>query len=96
MYKKIQNIFFSVIFFIFLFFVTKYYFSEQNLIFTNKSRTSYLTTLQKSKEDLPILKNDTDNVVFYIDDLENFKDKRKKRQAFFYDEAPSLETPSTV
>ena len=79
MYKKIKNIFFLIIFFSFIFLVTKYYFSEQNEIFTNKSRSLYLMTLGDDKNNLPILENDTNNIIIYIDDLEDFKKKRKKR-----------------
>ena len=79
MYKKIKNILFLIIFFSFIFLVTKYYFSEQNEIFTNKSRSLYLITLGNDKNNLPILENDTNNIIAYIDDLEDFKKKRKKR-----------------
>ena len=77
--KKIINIFFLISFFIFIFLVTKYYFSEQNLIFTNKSRSLYSLTLNKYANNLPLLKNDTNNIIIYINDLEEFKNKRKKR-----------------
>ena len=79
MYKKIKNIFFLATFFSFIFLVTKHYFSEQNIIFTNKSRSSYLMTLNIGKNNLPVLKNDTSNIIVYINDLEDFKKKRKKR-----------------
>ena len=79
MYRKIKNIFFLIIFFNFVFFVTKYYFSEQNVIFTNKTRTSYSLMSNKDKNNLPVLKNDTDNIIVYKSDLEEFKKKRKKR-----------------
>jgi len=79
MFKKITNIFFLISFFIFIFLVTKYYFSEQNLIFTNKSRSLYSLTLNKYANNLPLLKNDTNNIIIYINDLEEFKNKRKKR-----------------
>jgi hypothetical protein len=79
MFKKIINIFFLISFFIFIFLVTKYYFSEQNLIFTNKSRSLYSLTLNKYEDNLPLLKNDTNNIIIYINDLEEFKNKRKKR-----------------
>jgi len=79
MFKKIKNISFLVIFFAFIFLVTKYYFSEQNIVFTNKSRSSYLITLRNGENNLPVLKNDTDDVIVYINDLEYFKKKRKKR-----------------
>ena len=79
MYKKIKNISFVVIFFSFTFLIIKHYFSEQNIIFTNKSRSSYSWTLVTNNKDLPLLKNDTDNIIIYINDLEDFKNKRKKR-----------------
>ena len=79
MFKKIINIFFLISFFIFIFLVTKYYFSEQNLIFINKSRSLYSLTLNKYANNLPLLKNDTNNIIIYINDLEEFKNKRKKR-----------------
>jgi len=79
MYMKIKNIFFLITFFTFIFLVTKYYFSEQNIIFTNKSRSSYLLKLNNGKNNLPVLKNDTNNIIVYINDLEDFKNKRKKR-----------------
>ena len=79
MFKKIANIFFLISLFTFMFLVTKHYFSEQNLIFTNKSRSSYSLTLNKYGNNLPLLKNDTDNIVIYKNGLEEFKSKRKKR-----------------
>ena len=79
MYKKIKNIFFLITFISFIFFVTNYYFSEQNFIFTNKSRSSYLVTLSNGQNNLPVLKNDTNNIIVYKTDLEEFKKKKKKR-----------------
>ena len=79
MSKKIINIFFLISFITFIFLVTKYYFSEQNIILANKSRSSYSLTLRKYESNLPLLKNDTNNIIIYIDDLEEFINKRKKR-----------------
>ena len=79
MYKKIKNIFFLATFFTFIFLITKYYFSEQNIIFTNKSRSSYSLILNKNEVNLPLLKNDTNNIIIYKNDLEEFKKKRRKR-----------------
>ena len=58
--------------------MTKYYFSEQNVIFTNKSRSSYLSALNDDKNNLPVLENDTSNIIVYINDLEDLKKKKKK------------------
>jgi len=79
MYKKIKNIFFLVTFSTFIFLVTKFYFSEQNIKFTNKSRSLFLLDSNNNRNNLPLLKNNTNNIIVYIDDLEDFKKKRKKR-----------------
>ena len=79
MSKKIINIFFLISFITFIFLVTKYYFSEQNIILTNKSRSSYSLMLSKYEINLPLLKNDTNNIIIYKNGLEEFKNKRKKR-----------------
>ena len=79
MYKKIQNIFFLESFFTFIFLVTKHYFSEKNIMFTNKSRTSYSLSVINDNKNLPILKNDTNNIIVYKNDLDEFNKKRKKR-----------------
>ena len=79
MFKKIINTFFLISFFTFIFLITKYYFSEQNLIFTSKSRSSHFLILNKNEVNLPLLKNDTNNIIIYKNGLEEFKNKRKKR-----------------
>ena len=79
MNNRIKNAFFLIIFFIFIFLISKYYFSEQNIVFINQSRSSYETSLDNDKNNLPVLKNDTNNTIIYVSDLENFKNKRKKR-----------------
>ena len=79
MYYRIKNIFFLIIFFTFIFLILKHYFSEQNIAFTNQSRLSYKTSLDNDEINLPVLKNNTNNTIIYVNDLENFKNKRKKR-----------------
>ena len=79
MSKKFKNIFYLISFFIFTFLVSKHYFSEQNVIFTSKSRSSYSWSINEDNKNLPILANDTKNIITYKNDLEEFKKKRKKR-----------------
>ena len=79
MNNRIKNSFFLIIFFVFIFLISKHYFSEQNIIFTNQSRSSYETSLEYNKNDLSVLRNDTNNILIYVNDLDNFKNKRKKR-----------------
>ena len=74
---KIKNIFFLITFLIFSLLIVKKYFSTKNIVFTNKSRSSY--ALNNNLINLPILKNDTKNIIIYKNELEIFNLKRKKR-----------------
>ena len=76
MIKNIKNISFLLLIIVFIFFLGNYYFSDVNIIFTNKSRSSYALS---NNQNLPVLKNDTSNVIIYKNDLEIFKNKRKER-----------------
>ena len=87
MSKKIKNIFFLISFVSFIFFLTKYYFSEKNLILTNKSRSSYSLALKKYEDNLPLLENNTNNIITYIDDLVHgvmcvIEEEKAKNQTF--------------
>ena len=76
MLKKIKSIFYLLIFVVFLGLIVSFYFSEKNIINTNKIRSIYSVKLNTA-EGLPILKNDTSNIIEYSDDIELYK-KRKK------------------
>ena len=79
MFNKVKKIFFFITLLTFLFLISKYYFSEKNIIFTNKSRSYLLVNLADNSEDIPLLKNDTEDIIVFLGDLEDFKKKKKKR-----------------
>jgi len=79
MYKKVINTFFLISLFTLIFLVFRHYISEKNIILINKSRSSFSLTQIQESMNLPILINDTDNIIIYKNDLEEFKKKRKKR-----------------
>ena len=60
-----------------------FYFSEENIIATNKSRSSYEYGLKFDLKDLPLIKNDTKNIIEYSDDVEIFK--KSKKSYIFWD-----------
>ena len=76
MIMQFKNIIFLMSFIIFTLLTVNYYFSEENMILINKSRSTYALTLYNN---LPLLKSDTNNIIVYKNDLEEFKKKRKKR-----------------
>jgi len=78
MLKKLKNIFYLGSFFIFIVLITRFYFSDQNIRETNKSRSFYSVELNSNTQNLPLLKNDTNNIIEYIDDIEVYKKKKKK------------------
>ena len=79
MIKKVTNIFCLIFFFIFVFLITKYYFSDQNIKIVNKSRTSYSFESNQESYSLPLLTNDTSEIIIYQNGIEEFNNKRKKR-----------------
>ena len=76
MFKKLKNTIYILFFLIFFLIVFIYYFSEPNVIKTNKSRSNYSINL--NTDNLPLLKNDTDDIIEYTDDIEIFKKEKKK------------------
>ena len=80
--KKIKNIFFLISFCTFATLITYYYFSDENIKKTNKIRSTYNLNLSTNIYNLPLLKNDTDDIIEFSDDLEIFKKKKKKYKFF--------------
>ena len=76
---KIQNIFYLASLFIFIALTTSFYFSDQNIRATNKSRSFYAVKLLHDTLKLPLLTNDTKGIIEYRNDVQEFADKRKKR-----------------
>ena len=80
MLKEIKYLVFIVIITLFLFFTGKYYFSNENI---KNSYRSYKNIDQKIKDyskNLPLLKNDTENIIEYVKQT----DKKKKKKFNFW------------
>jgi len=82
MLNNLKYIFFLLSISIFLILTGIFYFSEENIKAMNKSRALFLNNINVDIQNLPYLKNDTNNIVEYTDDLEIFKKKRKKYKFF--------------
>ena len=76
MIDKLKNLFFILFFFSFMFLIIYHYTSEKNIKYINISRSSFSGG---DYTNLPLLENDTNNIIVYKNDLEEFKLKRKKR-----------------
>ena len=82
MLKEIKNIFYLLSFFIFIILTTSFYFSDQNISETNKSRSLYSVKLNIDTQNLPLLKNDTRDIIEYRNDIEVYR-KNKKNYKFW-------------
>ena len=82
MLKKIKNIFYLLSFIVFIVLTMSFYFSDENVRETNKSRSLYSVKLNKDTHNLPLLKNDTNNIIEYRNDVEIYK-KREKNYTFW-------------
>ena len=83
MFKKVINLFFLLLFFIFTFLTITFYFSDENIRKTNKFRSLYSVNLNKVINNLPLLKNDTSDIIQYKNDVEIYK--KKKKNYIFWD-----------
>ena len=80
MLKEIKYLIFIVIITLFIFSTGKYYFSNENI---KNSYRSYKNIDQKIKDyskNLPLLKNDTKNIIEYVKQT----DKKKKKKFNFW------------
>jgi len=82
MFKKVINLFFLLLFFIFTILTITFYFSDENIRKTNKFRSLYSINLNKMINNLPLLKNDTSDIIQYKNDVEIYK-KNKKNYIFW-------------
>ena len=82
MLKEAKYVFYLLTIFFSIFFVIKFYLSENNVKRTNNVVLQYQNELDKKFDDLPIIKSDTNDIIQYTDEIEEFK---KKKQRKFWD-----------
>ena len=70
--------FFIILFFVFA--IIRYYLSSTAINLKNPNRTNIDEILKDKIVDLPILENDTDNVIHFNDKFENKINGEKKRK----------------
>ena len=76
---KIINLFLVIIIFLFFLNVYKYYSSNKNIKNINLNRSNIEETIKTKISSIPILKNDTNNVIEFNDSFdEEIKDNNKR------------------
>ena len=80
MLKEIKYLFFIVIITLFLFFTGKYYFSDENIKKSYRSQKNIDEKIKIYAKNLPILENDTKDIIEYVKQT----DKKKKKKFNFW------------
>ena len=75
MIKELKYLFFLLVIFFFLFFTIRFYFSDENQKRTYRSINLLDKKIKNSEKNIIFLKNNTENIIDYID---NNNDKKKK------------------
>ena len=78
MYKLI-NLFFLIIIFLFFFNIYKYYSSNKNIKNINLNRSNIEEIIKTKISNIPILKNDTNNVIEFNSSFSEEMENNKKR-----------------
>jgi len=80
MIKEIKYLIFILIIFLFIFFIGKYYFSDSHKKKSYRSFSNINDKIQIYSKTLPILSDDTHNIIEYVD---NSTQKKKKKYYFW-------------
>ena len=79
MLKEVKYVIYLFTIFFSIFFVVKFYISENNIKRSNKIIFQYQNELNKQFSNLPIIKDDTNDIIEYTNEVEEFKNKKQRR-----------------
>ncbi len=80
MLKEIKYFIFIAVISIFIFLTVKYYFSENNIKKSYRSYNSINERIKNYSKNLPVLENDTNDIIEYI----NQSNQKKKKKFNFW------------
>ena len=79
MLKEVKNVVYLLTIFFSIFFVINFYLSENNIKRRNKVILQYQNELDKKFNNLPIIKGDTNDIIEYTNEIEEFKNKKQRK-----------------
>ena len=79
MLKEVRYVVYLLTIFFFIFFVIKFYLSENNIKLSNKVMLQHQNILDKKFINLPIIKDDTNDIIEYTSEIEDFKNKKQRK-----------------
>ena len=80
MLKELKYLLFLIVIVLFFFLSFKYYFSNENIKNSYRSYKNIDEKIKVYSENLPLLKNDTENIIEYVKQT----DKKKKKKFNFW------------
>ncbi len=79
MLKEVRNVVYLLTIFFTIFFVTKFYLSENNIERSNKVMLQHQKVLANLLGDLPTIKSDTNNIIEHTNEVEEFLSKKSRK-----------------
>ena len=79
MLKEIKYVVYLLTIFFSIFFVVKFYLSENNIKLSNKVMLQHQNELDKKFNNLPIITDDTNDIIEYTNEIEKFKNKKQRK-----------------
>ena len=79
MLKEIKYVVYLLTIFFSIFFVIKFYISENNIKRSNKIILQYQNELDNKFNNLPVIKDDTNDIIEYTTEIEEFKNKKQRK-----------------
>ena len=79
MLKEVRNVVYLLTIFFAIFFVTKFYLSENNIKRSNKVILQHQNELDKKFNNLPIITDDTNDIIEYTNEIKEFKNKKQRK-----------------
>ena len=78
MLKEVRNVVYLLTIFFAIFFVTKFYLSENNIERSNRVILQHQKELANKFSDLPIIKSDTSDIIEHTNEVEIFLSKKPR------------------
>jgi len=78
MLKEARNVVYLLTIFFAIFFVTKFYLSENNIKWSNRVMLQHQNELANKFGDLPIIKSDTSDIIEHTNEVEKFLSKKPR------------------
>jgi transcriptional antiterminator len=80
MLKEVKYLFFIIVIIIFIYFTGTYYFSDENIKNSYRSLKNNDQKIKIFSKNLPVLENDTQDIIEYVDQT----NKKKKKKFNFW------------